>query len=67
MTKEEFMKGNIDVMASEITLIPSTLLDRSCKNVDSDSVGLEKVISVCISNKVIARCANLAGWPSNHT
>lgn len=27
MTKEEFMKGNIDVMASEITLIPSTLLD----------------------------------------
>lgn len=27
MSKEDFMRGNLDVMASEITLIPSSLLD----------------------------------------
>ena len=27
---------------------------------------LEKVINICISNKIIVRYANLAGWPSNH-
>lgn len=34
----------------------------SCKNVDSGSVGLEKVLSIWISSKV-----NLTGWPFDYT